>query len=140
MAISEAARRVVWQRAEQRCEYCKAPAIIGIMMHIDHIEARVRGGSDEAGNLCLACNFCNSHKYTAQASPDPITGQIVSLFNPRTQTWSDHFTWDENSILIIGLTEIGRATIERLQLNTKEWQISRALWVKAGVHPPPENH
>ncbi|WNZ24154.1 mitochondrial large ribosomal subunit protein uL30m [Leptolyngbya sp. NK1-12] len=32
-------------------------------------------------------------------------------------TWSEHFAWSEDTTLIIGLTPIGRATVQTLRLN-----------------------
>jgi hypothetical protein len=42
----------------------------------------------------------------------------VALFNPRHHNWSDHFEWHE--AILVGLTPIGRATIELLGIN--DWQ------------------
>ena len=67
---------------------------------------------------------------------DPETGEMVSLFNPRTQTWSAHFTWSEDGIRIIPKTAVGRMTVDVLSLNDELRVRSRALWVEAGYHPP----
>jgi len=48
---------------------------------------------------------------------DPATGELVPLYNPRTDEWSVHFGWNEDRTLIIGITATGRATVERLSLN-----------------------
>jgi hypothetical protein len=44
-----------------------------------------------------------------------MTGQIVTLFNPRRDQWSKHFSVQE--FRIIGLTDIGRATVSLLNMN-----------------------
>lgn len=40
---------------------------------------------------------------------------IVPLFNPRTDSWNEHFEFD--GALIIGLTPAGRATVRTLGMN-----------------------
>jgi hypothetical protein len=42
------------------CNYCGSR--LDDKAHMDHIIARACGGSDERGNLCLACPRCNSMK------------------------------------------------------------------------------
>jgi hypothetical protein len=48
---------------------------------------------------------------------DPVTGETVALYHPRTDTWEDHFLWSDDKLLMIGKTPTGRATIARIQLN-----------------------
>jgi hypothetical protein len=61
----------------------------------------------------------------------------VLLFNPRTQHWYEHFRWSEDGAYIIGLTAIGRATVETLKMNSAYIVPARRHWVEAGWHPPP---
>lgn len=49
-----------------------------------------------------------------------MTGKQVRLFNPRRQSWEGHFAWNEDYMLIIGLTSVGRATLDALHLNREE--------------------
>jgi len=75
---------------------------------------------------------------------DPETGDIIPIFNPRKQQWSDHFIWSTDSLKIIGITATGRATCNRLDLNDErhnEESIikARRFWVKGGWHPPNED-
>jgi hypothetical protein len=42
----------------------------------------------------------------------------VPLFHPRRDRWSEHFAW--NDLVLVGLTPIGRATVELLAMNA--WQ------------------
>jgi len=74
----------------------------------DHIIALKHRGETKGENLALACFDCNRFKGTDIASVDPVTGQVVHLFNPRTQTWSDHFAIEDGRIA--PLTPVGRAT------------------------------
>jgi hypothetical protein len=63
---------------------------------------------------------------------------MVPLFNPRIQVWSQHFAWQRNGQIIHGLTPTGRATVERLRMNLPRIVEARAIWVRAGAHPPHE--
>jgi hypothetical protein len=49
---------------------------------------------------------------------DPETGRMEMLFNPRTQSWQEHF--ELVAAEIRGLTSIGRATAHLLRFNTPE--------------------
>lgn len=135
--VSQAVRRKIAELAQHRCGYClTSQKISGAQMHIDHIVPQSRGGTSDEQNLWLACAWCNSYKSDKIYATDPITQQLVSLFNPRTQPWSDHFTWSEENIHIIGLTPIGRATVVALNLNNEYILPARRHWVLAGWHPP----
>jgi hypothetical protein len=54
--MDAATKRLVRERAEGRCEYCRLPQAAQpfIAFHVEHIVARKHGGPDDAGNLCLA--------------------------------------------------------------------------------------
>jgi hypothetical protein len=138
-SISSELRRQVSQEAKYRCGYCLTPQrIIGRPMVIDHLLPESRGGPTVRENLWLACRRCNEFKGARTHAVDPRTGETVTLFNPRTQSWTVHFTWSEDGTEIIGLTAIGRATVSALQLNNEMIIASRSLWVQAGWHPPVE--
>jgi hypothetical protein len=59
-------------------------------------------------NLALACFDCNRQKGPNISSVDPDTQEVVQLFNPRRDAWSDHFSL--NGARIVGVTPAGRAT------------------------------
>ena len=63
---------------------------------------------------------------------DSITNDTVFLFNPRFQNWADHFQWSSDGAQVIGLTPIGRATIDALQLNHDLRLEPRQLWASVG--------
>ncbi|HUV90133.1 MAG TPA: HNH endonuclease signature motif containing protein [Anaerolineae bacterium] len=65
-------------------------------MEIDHIIPQSLGGQTEEDNLWLACSLCNDHKSDRIAALDPLRGEIVRLFDPRHQMWSEHFAWAES--------------------------------------------
>jgi len=84
---------------------------------VEHIIPRQAGGETTLDNLALACQGCNGHKYVKTEGVGPVSGELVPLFHPRRQLWREHFAWNADFTLIIGLTPTGRATVEVLQLN-----------------------
>jgi hypothetical protein len=72
-------------------------------------------GPTTAENLALACGRCNRHKGPNVAGVDPLTGQLAPLFNPRKDSWRDHFRWDGGAI--VGNTGVGRTTVLVLAMN-----------------------
>jgi hypothetical protein len=63
----------------------------------------------------------------------------VSAYIPvevQRQKWSEHFAWSEDGAELIGLSEVGRATIAALQMNRTVLVKARGMWVRAGEHPP----
>ena len=83
-------------------------------------------------NLAFACCYCNRYKGPNLSGRDPISGKVVSLFNPREDKWSDHFSW--NGPLIAGETPIGRATVQALQFNRSDAVAVRHLLMRAGEY------
>jgi hypothetical protein len=137
--ISEELRQRVRERAKDRCGYClSAQQYVMGQLEIEHLIPVSRGGTDDENNLWLACRLCNGYKGDQLEAVDPQTEQSVSLFNPRTQNWSEHFAWDVDKIRMVGLSAIGRATVVALQLNNQIALIVRGNWVSAGWHPPVE--
>ncbi|MDF5727650.1 MAG: hypothetical protein PUP92_06320 [Rhizonema sp. PD38] len=66
---------------------------------------------------------------------DPTTKQVVSLFHPRQQSWQEHFAWNDDYTLIVGLTPTGRATVKELRLNRSGLvNLRRALFAQE-EHP-----
>jgi hypothetical protein len=126
--------------AKNRCGYCLSPQrLVMARLEIEHIIPRSKGGGDEEANLWLACRLCNSHKASKTHEIDPVTEEVVSLFNPRTQDWFAHFRWSRDGIRVIGLTPIGRATVIALHLDSDRDALKvRQAWVDADWHPPAE--
>jgi hypothetical protein len=58
----------------------------------------------------------------------------VRLFNPRTDPWREHFAWEGPRLL--GLTDVGKATIGLLQINSKTRVQLRQLLIEANLFPP----
>ena len=134
--VTPAQRQVVFARARGRCEYCHTPdGFVPGSFAVEHIVPRSKGGKTRLANLALACPACNGHKYNKIEGTDPLNGQRVRLFNPRTQGWAEHFVWSNDFTLIIGLTPIGRASVETLRMNQQKMVNLRRLLVLAGLHP-----
>jgi hypothetical protein len=58
------------------------------------------------------------------------------LFHPRQHLWREHFIWSTDRLHVIGLTPIGRATVEALELNRERAIRIRTADVAVGRHPP----
>jgi hypothetical protein len=110
-------RRLVRERARGRCEYCCLPQhAVDLTFHIEHIVARQHGGMDTPDNLALACDRCNFNKGPNLTAMDPATGQVMPLFHPRRQVWSEHFKF--SGVEVVGTTPIGRTTVSLLLMNS----------------------
>jgi hypothetical protein len=133
--ISARLRRNVRERASERCEYCLLADADGYFSHEpDHVIAEKHGGETVFDNLAWACFDCNRFKGSDIASLDPISGKLVSLFNPRSQRWSDHFQLA--GVVIVALTGTGRATERLLKLNLPARIEVRETLTRAGRYPP----
>jgi hypothetical protein len=65
---------------------------------------------------------------------DPIGGELLRLFNPRTDRWTDHFAVNDNDA-ITALTPIGRATATLLRFNTPAQLEARRWWRTLQLFP-----
>lgn len=137
MHIPAALRRQVRERAGLRCEYCLIPESITLATHpVDHVIAEKHGGATADENLALACTICNLHKGSDLSSVDPLSGEVVRLFHPRRDRWSDHFRLVEGRLE--PLTPTGRVTARLLQFNAPARVEERLLLVAAGLIQPPQ--
>lgn len=137
--IPKELRDKIATQAQRRCGYClTSEAIVGTPMEIDHLIPQSLGGLTEEDNLWLACSLCNDHKNNRIAALDPLSGEIVRLFDPRHQKWDEHFEWDDDGTHVKGLTPIGRATVIALHLNRPSLVKARQAWIIADWHPPKE--
>jgi len=135
--ISDDVRTRVRAAAGERCGYCLTPQRYAMqVLEIEHLIPKAGGGTDDEGNLWLACRLCNNAKGTQTHGHDPTTGRRVRLFNPRKQAWHRHFFWSEDGTQVTGRTACGRATVVALNLNNEIALVVRRNWVTAGWHPP----
>jgi len=135
--ISASIKKKVAKRANALCEYCKCPKKYAPgPFDIEHTVPLSKGGSSSLDNLAYACNGCNGIKYNKIYAIDPADGKSVRLYNPRKNDWSDHFMWSDTGLLVIGITSIGRATVNLLELNREELLNIRSILHLIGEHPP----
>ena len=136
-SIPESIQKQVRHRANYLCEYCHtAERWQYVAFTIDHVLPLALGGTNDLNNLSLACFHCNRRKSHHVDAMDPDTDESFPLFNPRQDAWSQHFIWSADRLRIIGLTPIGRATIEHLVLNRDRVIHLRAADVLVSRHPP----
>jgi len=66
------------------------------------------------GRVPIAIDF----KGPNLTSVDPVTKQVVALYNPRIHSWKEHF--ELAGVRTVGLTPRGRATVRLLRMNAEE--------------------
>lgn len=129
-------RRLVIERAANRCEYCGIAQVSQIAtFHIDHIIPVAASGDTSQDNLALACVSCSLRKGARLTGVDPLSGIDVPLYNPRKEPWRDHFQWD--GVRLVGTTMVGRATIAALAMNRPAALLIREEESYRGRHPYP---
>jgi hypothetical protein len=122
----EAIRKLVQSRALGCCEYCLLDqADAGLPHEIDHVISRKHGGTGGPENLAFACYLCNRYKGTDIASIHPGTGELVRLFHPRQDRWSEHFRIA--GPILEPLTDVGIVTSQLLRLNVTARVVERQL-------------
>ncbi|MDE3091297.1 MAG: HNH endonuclease [Chloroflexota bacterium] len=132
--ISTSLRRLVTERAGERCEYCLIPQTASAFPHEpDHIIPLQHGGETDAENLALACLRCNRHKGPNLGSLDPETGALVPFYNPRVDVWQDHFRLE--GALIQPLTPQARVTVRILRLNDSPRVEERERLIALELYP-----
>ncbi|MBA3873765.1 MAG: HNH endonuclease [Anaerolineae bacterium] len=135
--ITSELRKFVINRAHGCCEYCLSQSQFATQsFSVEHIRPVSKDGLSTEDNLALSCQGCNNHKYNKTENYDPVTIQKVPLFHPRQQKWSDHFVWNDDYSLIIGITPTGRATVETFHLNREGIVNLRKALYQTGQHPP----
>jgi hypothetical protein len=133
--ISDELRSHVASRADHLCEYClihEEDTFFGC--EVDHIVSLKHGGPTEADNLAYSCLICNRRKGTDLGSILEPNGVLIRFFNPRRDSWKEHFRLDGS--IIHPLTEIGEVTARILGFNTPERILERETLIAVGRYPP----
>ena len=112
-------RRLVRERAGERCEYCRLPqsALPLARFHIEHVIARQHRGGDSPGNLAFpAITAIFTRDRTCPASTHRMVESAGSSI-PARIAGEEHFeTW---GLLLLGLTSTGRITVSVLAMNSQ---------------------
>jgi hypothetical protein len=124
------------QRANHRCEYCKAPEVVfNFPFEVEHIVPLSRQGSNDEANLALACRSCNLRKGN-RINGVPLGCNVeVRFFHPREDQWSEHFQINIESGEVLGRTPVGEVTVEYLEVNSSAQVAARQLWIRLGLFP-----
>lgn len=132
--ISDELRHLVASRAGSLCEYClihEDDTYFGC--EVDHIISLKHGGPTDADNLAYSCLICNRRKGSDLGSVLDPGGVIIRFFNPRRDSWKEHFKLD--SAIISPQTEIGEVTARILGFNTPERILERETLITVGRYP-----
>jgi hypothetical protein len=104
------------------------------VFHVDHVVPQSAGGPTTADNLALACVSFSLRKWARLSATDPESSEEVALFNPRTESWAEHFCWEAETV--VPLTATGRATVAALAMNRPLILAIRREESARGRHPP----
>ena len=136
-SIPDSLQIQVRERAKHLCEYCHAAEKWQyVPFTIDHVIPVSKEGSSNFANLALACFHCNRRKSNQISIFDFTLKKEISLFNPRTERWGEHFIWSKDGLKVLASSAIGHVTIEALQLNRERVLRIRAEDVIVKRHPP----
>lgn len=65
---------------------------------------------------------------------DPEDGAVVPIYNPRRNSWDDHFRWQGAELA--SRLPIGRVTIHVLAMNDPLVVMIREILLQEGTFPP----
>lgn len=124
------------ERANHRCEYCHAPELVfNFPFEVEHIIPLCRQGTNDEANLALACRSCNLRKGIRISGIAPDANTEVRFFHPRQNQWNEHFQVETESGIVMGITAVGKVTIENLEMNSAAQVAARKLWIRLGLFP-----
>lgn len=132
-SIPKTLRDLVAKRDQGQCRYCHLRQVgQAAIFHIDHIVPRSRGGATVVDNLAQQCPACSLRKANKTLGVDPTTQESVTLFHPLKDTWDDHFALQPDGTCL-GLSSVGRATVDALRMNDPLPRVARAMQIAAGL-------
>jgi hypothetical protein len=102
---------------------------------VEHITPAGREGRSVDENMALACRSCNLYKAAHTTAVDPETEIVVRLFDPRSESWPEHFAIDNISGVIVGISATGRATVAQLKMNSEFQLNARRHWMSLVLFP-----
>jgi HNH endonuclease len=122
------------QRANHRCEYCKAPEVVfNFPFEVEHIIPLSRQGTNDETNLALSCRSFNLRKGIRISGIEARSKLEVRFFHPRKEQWTEHFQVDAQSGKIIEITPVGAVTVAYLEMNSSAQVTARLLWIRLGL-------
>ena len=131
--IPDVLRNLIFERANYRCEYCKAYAQTSFFtFHIEHIISLKHGGESIPENLALACPICNLNKGSDLGTFINNPTQLIRFYNPRIDIWDEHFFLEETGFLS-EKSLIGKATIKILNINHPDSIIERREMLRMNI-------
>ena len=134
--IQKSIKKQVLQTSKGLCEYCQSQEAFSFTSYlVEHITTSSIDQKDIIENLVFSCQGCSNTRNENTKSTDPVTGKIINIYNPRVDVWSDNFCWSEDFTNLVGLTAIGRATIEKLKLNRETLKEYRSVLISINKHP-----
>jgi hypothetical protein len=132
----EKLRRAVTARARGLCEYCRSPEhFTPARYSLEHIHPR-RQRADQLGKPSPGVPRLQRLQRRQNYGPRPGNQPPAPLFHCRQHRWQDHFAWSADSLEVVGLTPIGRATIALLRLNRLGLRNLRYALTAIQRHPP----
>lgn len=130
--IPESLRELVRKRAGSVCEYCLLHEDDAVhSFHVDHVISEKHDGPTEEHNLAFCCPFCNLAKGSDIAGRE--NDELVRLFNPRIDHWSEHFTIDQEHIR--ARSAVGAVTVRLLAMNSLHRLELRRTLMAVGLFP-----
>ncbi|MFT5997881.1 MAG: hypothetical protein ACI81P_000326 [Neolewinella sp.] len=102
-----------------------------INFQCDHIISEKLGGTTDIENLAFCCIYCNLHKGPNISSYSGNPPKNTPLFNPRINSWNDHFFYTEDGELH-ATSDIGIGTIHVLKINAVDRIIDRKFLFRNG--------
>ncbi|WP_421949488.1 HNH endonuclease [Phaeodactylibacter xiamenensis] len=133
--VNRKTRDAVAKRARSRCEYCllhEGDAYLAF--EIDHIISLKHGGNSELDNLAYSCVACNRMKGADIGSIVLPEKEFIRLYNPRTDSWEEHFRI--MGPRIVPISDIGKVTTKILLLNDDLRISEREALISVGRYPP----
>ena len=121
-------------RANSVCEYCLLSDRLALYsFHIEHIRSLKHKGTNDLTNLAYCCPDCNYYKGSDVGTFAQTDETLIRFFNPRKDSWNEHFELDNGAIH--GKTDMGNATAQIFKFNEFERLIFRQQLTELGLYP-----
>lgn len=138
-AIGKRARFAILERDGYRCRYCGAEASEA-KLHVDHVLAVARGGTNDLHNLVTACQDCNLGKAALELRPiieaqraQALTAVIFEIVLDR---FGDEITAQDFRVVQDScLSEMAPDDLLSFAREAPSWSVLKALWLRYGGYP-----